>query len=367
MSVVLHDDQQLLVDTLRDMVLTAHPDDAAIATAEDPFAFDDAKLWDLLVQIGAPGLAVPVEAGGAGGTTLDLTLAIEVCGYGLLPGGFLASAGIATPLLMAAPTGPSPTRDMLTQTAEGTRRLTAALDASVAIDEDGDTLVLHGTAPLVLEAGAADMILVATDAAIVAVPLDMPGVIATPAPTYDVSRRFYDVELDHVRVPQADCVVGGPAAATAVRIARDHATLAVAADALGSAQRALDDAVAYARTREQFGRPIGSFQAIKHLLVDTHVAVDAARSATWYAARALDTDPPDRELALHAAKALATDAAILAAANAVQVHGGVGFTREVTCHLHVKRARLNERLLGSAAEHRRAIAASIRTGLPEGW
>lgn len=367
MSLVLDNDQHLLADTLRKMLGEAHPAGSVIAAAEHPHDVDDAPLWERLVQVGCPGLGVPVSLGGSGGGSLELVIAIEAAGYALLSGGLLATAGFAMPVLVA--TGDSPCAvGLVAAAASGAQRLSVAMDAEITTSSKTGDIVLDGVLPLVLEGEVADVVLLVQRDLVLAIPTSARGVAVRPAPTMDATRRFHDLHLDRVRVEPADVLARGTEAERALMVLRERGAIAVAADAIGSAQRALDDAVAYAEVREQFGSRIGSFQAVKHLLVDTHVAVDAARSAVWYAASTLDADVEDRELAIHVAKALAMDASIMAGANAVQVHGGIGFTRDVTCHLHVKRARLNERLVGSAAEHRRAIAAVLRnSGLPAGW
>lgn len=368
MSVLLDDTQRLLASMLRDLLDAAHPTEAVIAAAEDPHSFDDSMLWSRLAEVGCTGLAVPEAFGGAGGSMLDLVVALEAAGYATLPGSLLASAGLGLSLLLPLANQAECAAQLVTSAASGEQRLAVALETDVAVTPRANGVVIDGRLPLVLEAGVADVILLTVADAVVALPVTGEGVTVSPALTIDVSRRFHDVDLDAVCVPPDGVLARGSAAAAATATLQERGAIATAADALGSAHRALDDAVAYARVRKQFGRQIGSFQALKHLLVDTHVAVDAARSATWYAARVLERGAADLELAVHAAKALASDAAILAAGNAVQVHGGIGFTREVTCHLHVKRAQLNQRILGGAAEHRRAIAALLRdSGLPPGW
>jgi hypothetical protein len=172
-------------------------------------------------------------------------------------------------------------------------------------------------------------------------------------PCIDPTRR-----LARVRFEGAPAVVVSRDAAGV----RDRATLLAAAEAAGVAERALELSVDYGKVREQFGRPIGAFQAIKHRCADMAVRAEVARSAVTYAAVAIEEDVADAQLAVHGAKSLATDAAIMNSTDNIQNHGGIGYTWEADAHLYLKRARLLEHVLGTRLEHLDAIAAPWRAG-----
>ena len=184
----------------------------------------------------------------------------------------------------------------------------------------------------------------------------------TALPTLDRTRRLAELRFDGVRVPESARLgaegFGGPALAHALALG----AIALAAELVGVAQRALDTSVAYAKERVQFGRPIGSFQAIKHKCADMMVKLEAARSATyWAACAAAEPEADALALAASSAKAAASDAAFFCTGTALQIFGGVGFTSEYDIHLYFKRARASAALLGDAAFHREQVA--LRIGL----
>jgi alkylation response protein AidB-like acyl-CoA dehydrogenase len=195
--------------------------------------------------------------------------------------------------------------------------------------------------------------------ALFAVPGDAPGVVRRPLTTLDLTRRQAEIALEGVRVG-AEAALGAPGDAfPALERARDLAAVALAAEQVGGAQRCLDLAVAYAKERVQFGRPIGSFQAIKHKCADMMVDLESARSAAYYAACAADEGSDELASAAAAAKATCSDAYFRCAADCIQIHGGVGFTWEYDIHLYFKRAKASETLLGEPAFHRERIARMI--------
>jgi alkylation response protein AidB-like acyl-CoA dehydrogenase len=192
-----------------------------------------------------------------------------------------------------------------------------------------------------------------------AFPASTPGLAREALPTLDATRRLATLRLDGARVP-ASARLGAEAAAwPALETALQRAAIALAAEQLGGAQRALDMAVAYAKERVQFGRPIGSFQALKHELADVMVKVEAARSAVYYAGCAAAASGDALPAAASMAKASASEAFSFATATALQVFGGVGFTWEYDVHLYFKRARSSATLLGDASWHRELVARAI--------
>jgi alkylation response protein AidB-like acyl-CoA dehydrogenase len=186
-----------------------------------------------------------------------------------------------------------------------------------------------------------------------------PGVEVTPLATVDMTRRLCTVALRDVAVSHADVLAESRQARQALRRVVDHALAALAVELVGSAQRALDLSVAYANERTQFGRPIGSFQAVKHKCVDMMVAVETARSLAYYAAWAVSESTQDAEQAVGMAKAYCGEMARTVTSEAIQVHGGIGFTWEHDLHLYYRRALASEAAFGAAPAQRERILAGV--------
>jgi alkylation response protein AidB-like acyl-CoA dehydrogenase len=213
---------------------------------------------------------------------------------------------------------------------------------------------LRGRAPFALDAGAADLFLVATGRALLLVARDAPGLSIGPCPTVDVTRRVADLVFEGVAPLDA---LGGPRAAAAATARLRHAArVALAADLLGAAERMHERAVAYARERRQFGRPIGSFQAVKHMCAEMAAELEPSRALVWYAAHAFDRLPEEARLAATLAKAHLAEVGTRVARTATEVHGGIGFTDEHDLHLWFKRIGLDRQLFGGPAELRAAAA-----------
>jgi alkylation response protein AidB-like acyl-CoA dehydrogenase len=175
----------------------------------------------------------------------------------------------------------------------------------------------------------------------------------------DQTRRIAEVQLSAVRVPATACLGVAGSAWPGLRRTLDLAAIALAAEQVGGAQRCLDMSVEYAKVREQFGRPIGSFQAIKHKCADMMVAVESARSALYYAACIADDGSDDLSSNASLAKAWCSESYFTCAGDSIQIHGGVGFTWEYDPHLHFKRARASESWLGDPAYHRERVAQHL--------
>ncbi len=278
---------------------------------------------EALADIGYLGIAVPESAGGAGGSLLDLAVVAEQ-GGAVLAGPSLVPAARAAVLLAGSP-------DLAARLAEGSAAF-AVVDGPVT-----------GSAPSIDAAGAT-LFLGLDDGALVVGEGE-----ATPGRPLDATRGLASVRLTSRRV------LGEDAAGLWAR-ARQVAAVVLAAEDLGAADAAVRMAVGYAQQREAFGRRIGSYQAVKHMLVDAWVGVDQLRSLVWWAAWAADAAPDELPLAASAAKALAAEVLERAAETCVQVHGGIGFTWEHDAHLYWRRAKVDRLLLGDAAEHLDAVA-----------
>ncbi|MEF3115334.1 acyl-CoA dehydrogenase [Streptomyces chrestomyceticus] len=333
--------------------------------------------WDGLAEMGLLGPHLPAECGGGGGELLDLAVVLEETGRAALPGPYLPSV-LASELLLR---GGAP--DLARALATGERIGAVALGAgTLRAAGTAGGYVLDGDAPPVLGGGDADLIVLAAELPEPAASADVPDAVAPPRTLWlavdadtltvrvpsaaDPTRPAARVTAENVTVPAAR-VLGLDSA-----LVRDLAATLFAAEACGTADRALHTAAEHARVREQFGRPIGQFQAVKHLCADMLVRVEQARALAWDAARAADEAPPVRGMVAALAAATALDAAFTCAKDCIQVLGGIGFTWEHDAHLYLRRATVARQLLGGGAEHRLRAAGygaggarrELRTDLP---
>jgi alkylation response protein AidB-like acyl-CoA dehydrogenase len=361
--------------------LAEHSSSEAVRRAMASEAGFEPELWKRIGgELGWTGVAIPEALGGAGLGMVELVALLEPMGEALLASPFFASACLAAPVLLAAPDAPA-AREWLPAIAEGRAIATVAMggaggraraaDDAITWRRAGSDYLLAGRDGFVLDGASADLIVVAARAAaeggplaLFAVPGAAAGVERRALATMDQTRRFAALELREVRVPAAASIGDETRGTACLERALDLAAVALAAEQTGGAQRCLDLAVAHAKERVQFGRPIGSFQAIKHKCADMMVQVESARSAAWYAGCAAAEEHDDLPRTASLAKAWCSEAYFRCAADALQIHGGVGFTWEYDVHLHLKRARSMEAWLGTPAWHRERVARAI--GLGEG-
>jgi alkylation response protein AidB-like acyl-CoA dehydrogenase len=323
--------------------------------------------WKQIAELGWLGLTVPEAQGGAGLGWVDLVVVLEEMGRTLFPSPFLA-ATIGAAAIREAGSDAQKSR-WLPALAEGSQIATLAwLEASDRMDlagvelagkKSGDGFTLSGTKLQVLDATAADLFVVAfRDGATVrlaVVDRNAAGVTVEATPSIDQTRRVGRVRLEDVAVA-ADAVLADATEATLVRIL-DLATAAVTAESLGAAEAAIRMTVRYANERIQFGQPIGRFQGVKHPLAEMFVDVESAKSILYYAAWALDERDPDASRAVSLAKAYTSESFPRIGIDAVQLHGGVGFTWEYDPHLYLKRSKWARPAFGDADFHYdRAIA-----------
>lgn len=290
--------------------------------------------WRQMGELGLLGVTVPEAYGGLGLDEVALVGAVEAAGYAALPEPLVDTAAVGAALLIEAGT-PDQAAQWLPRIVEG--------EAVVAVQLSGQ--------PLVADAHVADLLVTQRDDELHAVPAE--AVRARPQPLIDPARRVCTVEAE---TSDATRMAGGRAEADA---AFDRGATFTAAFCNGLAQRMLDMSVRYAGERHQFGRPIGSFQAIKHKLAETWVAVETSRPASWYAAYTLAGAAADRPVAASVAKSYAADAAEKAHYEALQVHGGIGFTWEHDLHVFLKRAIALAGVYGTAREHRARLADHV--------
>ncbi|OBK76819.1 acyl-CoA dehydrogenase [Mycobacterium sp. 1274761.0] len=322
--------------------------------SDPPF---DPKTWARLGgELGVLGLSVPEADGGVGGTLVDQAVAVEELGASLACGPVFGTVFLAIPALVAASAGD--TRDaLLADLVEGRR--TAAFAASAdRVTADGDTL--SGELGPVVDAGTADVLLVAATGpqgvGLYAVDASADGLSPTPLVTLDLTRPQAAVTLSNA---PATLLAGPEEAPRVIEHALHVGAALLAVEQVGAGQHLLNLSVNYAKSRLQFGRPIGSFQAVKHKLADLLVDLEHARSAAYHAVWALTDGSDDPALATSIAQATASAALSRIAADTIQVHGGIGFTWEHQAHLYFKRAVTDAALLGSAEQHRARIAELV--------
>ncbi|MFE6662449.1 acyl-CoA dehydrogenase [Streptomyces sp. NPDC057697] len=305
------------------------------------------EYWDGLAEQGLLAVHLPEEHGGGGGRLLDLAVVLEEAGRATLPGPFLAGS-LASAVLHGV--GP---HALLRDLATGTRIGAVALGpGTLTAVEHGDGHLLDGTAPPVLSGADADLLLLPAESATgtlwFAVDAATEGLTARPHRGADPTRPTAEVHAEAVLVPAARLV------RTDTARVRDLAAVLLAAEACGTAARALHTAAEHAKVREQFGRPIGRFQGVKHLCADMLVRVERARALVWDAARAADEekDPDVRSMVAALAASEALDAAYGCAKDCIQILGGIGFTWEHDAHLYLRRALVARQLLGTGDGHR---------------
>jgi len=336
-------EQYMLRDTVRDF-LQKESSPKQVREAWDSETGRSAERWKKLGDLGILGLTVPEEHGGAGMNEIDMVLVLEEAGRNILPEPLLEHAVVGAPLLARAGTEAQKS-EWLPKLATGTATVTVGLASE----------------PYVQDANA-DLVIIEKEGELHAATQDR--LTLTPLHSADGARRLFKVtaELD-------DATRIGPAGEHAAW-AFEHAAAASAAQLVGIADALLQQTVAYAKEREQFGRKIGSFQAVQHKLAETFLLVESAKSAIYYAAYALAQDLPDKHIHVSVAKAYAGDAERRANYESLQIHGGIGFTWEHDLHLWLKRGRALEAAYGDSDWHRRRIGewvyAEAGAGEPAG-
>jgi alkylation response protein AidB-like acyl-CoA dehydrogenase len=348
------DDQRAIKRTARDFLSARYPAATVRALAEDDRGFTDEQ-WRELADLGWTGLVVPEDLGGLGLGAVELVVICEELGYALAPTPFFSSVA-ATLLLVAAGT-PEQRARWLERLASGEARGTIALwDEHAGWSPDHSEVEASGgglsaTKIAVSDASCADfLIIAAADGRHYLVGTGDPGVRIEAARPLDPTRKLFTVTLEEAAAE--------PLALEPVRIAHAYQTIvtALAAENVGVAQRAMEMAVAYAKERKQFDRPIGAYQAVSHRCAQMLLEVEGARSLAYWAGWALDHEPAAAARAASMAKAYASDAGFRVTASALQVHGGIGFTWEHDLHFFLKRAAANARAFGDARWHRERVA-----------
>jgi alkylation response protein AidB-like acyl-CoA dehydrogenase len=340
---------------------------------ETPAGYDEGT-WQKAAEAGWLGLAVPATFGGSEMSATALAVLMEEMGRALLPLPFLGTL-FATLVLREAGTD-AQKNEFFPAIVEGKRKVAVgALERAggwnhghveASARREGERILLSGEKELVVDAPSAGLFVVTIrepeGPSLFAVPADAPGVTVLPDHLVDATRRSGALRLEDVAV-SASARIGAPGEAIAIvdRV-MPRMWVALAAEMVGGADRLLGMTVEYAMIRQQFGRPIGAFQAVKHPLVEILARVELTRSLVYRAAAAIDHAPEESERLARMAKAHASDTYALAAAKAVQLHGGIGFTWECDVQLYFKRAQWSRAAFGDAAHHRRRIAEILLDG-----
>ena len=358
MDFELSDDQVALGDAAREL-LEGYAAPARVRTVVDAGGGMDRALRSAMVEQGWTAIAVPESLGGVGLGWVELVVLLEHLGERVAPAPFLQHAVALDALVRAAadPVVAEATAEARDRLVAGAAVATVAWRPVEAEQVDG-TWRVRGTPEPVPFGPSADLVVVRAEDGLFLVPLD-DATRPVAEPAMDLTREVGWLHLDGtpaLRLGGADLVVAF----------EDAGATAYAAELLGVGAAAMDQAVEYAKERRQFGRPIGSFQAVKHRCADMLVDVEGMRSATGYASWCLATDDPDRSVAASTAKTWCAEAATRVVASSLQVHGGIGFTWECDVHLHVKRAQLDRGAFGDAAHHRARLADLLRERVASG-
>jgi len=356
-------EQEALRETVRSFLSSPAQAGYARRMIEDDRGFED-SWWSEISAMGWTGALIPEDLGGAGLGLVDMVVLQEEMGRAALPGPFFSSAVAAT--LGALRLGDE---DLLRGLADGSLRGTFAVEeghGGSPLDGVGTTATpsraaggweLHGAKPLVLDGHTADVAIVVArepDGGLAAFVVDGPA--GTPVRTLDVSRKLARVDLEG----RPSRRIGPPGDQTGLlQRVLDDISVAICAETVGAGERALQMAIEYSKQRVQFDRPIATFQAIKHKIVDMLHQLELARVGTHWAAWASQVDDPVRAEAAAACKAFVAEAAVMVTGENIQVHGGVGFTWDVDCHLLFRRVKQNDLLFGNQAWNRQRLAALI--------
>jgi len=317
----------------------------------------DAPLWSKLTDQGYTGIIYPEAYGGVGLGKVELMLLMEEAGRALLPGPFFSTVVLAGSVLDAVGT-PAHKKKYLEPICKGEVRSTVAILEAGASWNPRDVQLsasngkLTGEKYFVPDAAVADFLIVVARNGVFVVDAKARGLKISPMSGMDLTRKLYVVEFSNTPAEELGSSINLPRAF-------DIATAALAAEMVGGMQRTLDLTVEYAKTRKQFGKPIGIFQAVQHQCADMYLETESSRSAVYYAGWALEENTPDATAAVSIAKMYSSDAARTVGNRGIQIHGGMGFTWENDLHLYYRRAKASETAFGDATYHRERLATMV--------
>ena len=374
MNFAFSEEQDQLRDAVRRFLDSKSPSSEVRRLMETTEGYDPAVWSQMANELGLQSIHIPEEYGGQGFTFVELAIVLEEMGRVLLCAPYFSSVVLAADAIMNAGTDEQK-GELLPGIASGETIATLAFtepngrwDASgieMEATGSGDSVTLSGTKMFVIDGHTANVVVVAARTpgssgeegiSFFTVDGDAAGLTRTALATMDQTRKQARLDFENVAArPLGESGAGWPALSKTL----DQAAVGLANEMVGGAQKVLEMSVEYAKVRVQFGRPIGSFQAIKHKCADMLLEVESGKSAAYYAAWAAAEDNDELPVAASLAKAYCSDAYFHAAAENIQIHGGIGFTWEHDAHLYFKRAKSSEILLGDATYHRELLAQRI--------
>ena len=363
------EEQEELRRTVRAFLEQKSPESEVRRLMETEEGYDEAVWRQMAEQMGLQGLHIPEEFGGSGFSYIELGIVLEEMGRALLCAPYFSSVVLAANTLLQSGDD-SAKKELLPGIASGETIATLAFTeengrwdeegVTAGATKDGDSYRLTGTKMFVIDGSTADLILVAarsdSGVSLFSVSGDAEGLTRTPLSTMDMTRKQARVEL--ANTPARLIGTEGQGWQVLERVL-DLAAVGLASEQVGGAQFVLEMSVDYAKNRIQFGRPIGSFQAIKHKCADMLLEVESAKSAAYYAAWCAAEMNDELPSVASLAKAYCSEAYFHAAAENIQIHGGIGFTWEHPAHLYFKRAKSSELLFGDPTYHRELLAQRI--------
>ena len=371
------EDQGMLRDLVREFLTEQSPVARVRAMMDDPTGYDP-DLYRRFMQLGA--LPFPEEYGGAGLGMVEQAIVLEEIGRIPYPGPYFATVVLAGGAIMASGDKQAMAR-YLPDVCNGDLTMSLAFledsigwgpdEVALAMKKDGDAYILNGVKRFVPFGHTADVILVAARSgsgagadgvSLVAAPREAAGLTVSPDIMADLTERTATLHFDNVRVPAENLLGAEGGAWPAIEQTLMRAAVGASAEMLGASRKSLEMSVDYAKVRKQFGQFIGQFQAVKHKLSEMLVAVENAFAAVYYAAWAIDANAPDAALAASAAKSYVNGASRKVCGEAIQVHGGIGFTWEYDLHLYFKRAKHFEPLYGDLETHREKVLEEVLAG-----
>ncbi|MCH2170277.1 acyl-CoA/acyl-ACP dehydrogenase [Myxococcota bacterium] len=356
-------DETLPIEKLRDLVAA---DPESVYERGEPTSWQP-EIWKQMIELGWPGLAVPEELGGVGFKMAGIVGLVEEVGRHAVPSPLVSTLNAAYVLRAANSDAAGPWLERLVDGAAASLAMTGETaswepeDCALTGRFEGDALIVEGTAFFVQDAGKADWFVanarVGDETLLVVVSADAEGVSVSSDHIHDLTRDQATVAFDGVQVPAEGRISGD--GVEALRSAWPAILVTVAADLCGTSEWQLQTTVEYAKTRKQFDRQLGFFQAVKHPLVDAMMGIDRARSLLYHAACCIDQQEPDAEQTARMAKSAASDAGAYMSDRSVQLHGGIGFTWECDVHVYFKRSLHNQALYGDGTEQRRKLADAV--------
>jgi alkylation response protein AidB-like acyl-CoA dehydrogenase len=356
----LSENQVILRDSAREF-FAGECSPAIVRRLSETTTAHDPTLWSQLAAQGYTGIVFDEAYGGVGLGAVELVLLMEEAGRVLLPGPLFSTVALAGAAIDACGSDEQKRRRLMPICRGEACATLALLESSASWDPaalrmTGSAGRLSGEKLFVTDAAVAQFIVVVANDGVFVVDATSPGVRIAPMTGMDLTRRLYAISFDNA---PAEPLANPGGLGRALEIA----TTALVAEMVGGMQRTLDITVEYAKTRKQFGKPIGGFQAVQHMCADMYLETESARSAAYYAAWALQERAPDAAAAVATAKLYASDVARQVGNRGIQVHGGMGFTWENDLHLYYRRAKASETMLGDATFHRERLARLVIDGV----